>query len=303
MEQVSFEVADALNQPFPEGKFDLVWSMESGEHVRDKKKKLDVLHDGSVKLDGESQKDSSSALTISSDAYHFKHRRSFSKWNDDISQSGSTITETTQAGELISGSSCVSKLPIDEVTMSDHMDLLVEQVKMLAGEIAFGSSTLKRLVEQSANDPESSRAQTIMKLMTQCSEKGFELEIKSVDNCVLQEQLQMKCAENKEMEDKILHLEQQLASVSSGNKSYPSKNCVHDEYSEELRKKVQSQEIENEKLKLERVQILEENSGLHVQNKKLAEEASYAKELASAAAVELKNLAGDFARYSMLMTI
>ncbi|KAH6789395.1 Kinesin motor family protein [Perilla frutescens var. frutescens] len=305
--------------------------------------KLDVLHDGSVKLDGESQKDSSSALTISSDAYHFKHRRSFSKWNDDISQAGSTITETTQAGELISGSSCASKLPIDEVTMSDHMDLLVEQVKMLAGEIAFGSSTLKRLVEQSANDPESSRAQiqnleceiqekrnqmrvleqrivesgeasvanasmvemqqTIMKLMTQCSEKGFELEIKSADNRVLQEQLQMKCAENKEMEDTILHLEQQLASVSSGNKSYPSENCVPDEYSEELRKKVQSQlvcqEIENEKLKLERVQILEENSGLHVQNQKLAEEASYAKELASAAAVELKNLAGEVTKLSL----
>lgn len=73
---------------------------------------MDVLHDGSVKLDGENQKDSSSALTISSDAYHFKHRRSFGKWNDDISQAGSTITETTQAGELISGSSCASKLPI-----------------------------------------------------------------------------------------------------------------------------------------------------------------------------------------------
>lgn len=45
--------------------------------------------------------------------------------------------------------------------MSDHMDLLVEQVKVLAGEIAFGTSTLKRLVEQSANDPESSRTQVI----------------------------------------------------------------------------------------------------------------------------------------------
>lgn len=45
--------------------------------------------------------------------------------------------------------------------MSDHMDLLVEQVKMLAGEIAFGTSTLKRLVEQSASDPESSRIQVI----------------------------------------------------------------------------------------------------------------------------------------------
>ncbi|XP_047941730.1 kinesin-like protein KIN-7D, mitochondrial isoform X1 [Salvia hispanica] len=305
--------------------------------------KLDVLHDGSVKLDGENQKDSSSALIISSEAYHLKHRRSFSKWNDDISQAGSTLTETTRAGELISGSSCASKLPIDEVTMSDHMDLLVEQVKMLAGEIAFSTSTLKRLVEQSANDPESSRSQienlereiqekrkqmrvleqrivdsgeasvasasmvemqqTITKLMAQCSETGFELEIKSADNRVLQEQLQNKSAEIKELEEKILQLEQQLASVSSDNKSSTSGNCVPDEYTEELKKKVQlqlvHQEMETEKLKLQHVQILEENSGLHIQNQKLAEEASYAKELASAAAVELKNLAGEVTKLSL----
>ena len=59
------------------------------------------------------------------------------------------------------------------------------------------------------------------------------------------------------------------------------------------------QEIENEKLKLEHVQFSEENSGLHVQNQKLAEEASYAKELASAAAVELKNLAGEVTKLSL----
>jgi centromeric protein E len=43
--------------------------------------------------------------------------------------------------------------------MSDQMDLLVEQVKMLAGEIAFSTSTLKRLVEQSVNEPDSSKTQ------------------------------------------------------------------------------------------------------------------------------------------------
>ncbi|KAL9296149.1 hypothetical protein ACSQ67_022045 [Phaseolus vulgaris] len=36
--KVSFQVADALEQPFPDGKFDLVWSMESGEHMPDKTK-------------------------------------------------------------------------------------------------------------------------------------------------------------------------------------------------------------------------------------------------------------------------
>lgn len=36
--QVSFQVGDALQQPFPDGQFDLVWSMESGEHMPDKSK-------------------------------------------------------------------------------------------------------------------------------------------------------------------------------------------------------------------------------------------------------------------------
>ncbi|KAA3468090.1 kinesin-related protein 11 [Gossypium australe] len=47
------------------------------------------------------------------------------------------------------------------------------------------------------------------------------------------------------------------------------------------------------------VQLSEEASGLRVQNQKLAEEASYAKELASAAAVELKSLAGEVTKLSV----
>jgi centromeric protein E len=45
------------------------------------------------------------------------------------------------------------------VMTPDEIDLLVEQVKMLAGEIAFSTSTLKRLVDQSVNDPENSQTQ------------------------------------------------------------------------------------------------------------------------------------------------
>lgn len=36
LENVKFQVADALNQPFPDNSFDFVWSMESGEHMPDK---------------------------------------------------------------------------------------------------------------------------------------------------------------------------------------------------------------------------------------------------------------------------
>ncbi|XP_034710060.1 probable tocopherol O-methyltransferase, chloroplastic [Vitis riparia] len=42
-DKVSFQVADALDQPFPDGQFDLVWSMESGEHMPDKKKFVSEL--------------------------------------------------------------------------------------------------------------------------------------------------------------------------------------------------------------------------------------------------------------------
>lgn len=290
--------------------------------------KLDVLREGSLLVEGDNLKDSpSSALTVPS------HRRSSSKWNEDLSPTSSSITESTQVGELISG----SRLATGGMTMSDQMDLLVEQVKMLAGEIAFSTSTLKRLVEQSVNDPDSSKPQiqnlereiqekrrqmrvleqritesgeasianaslvdmqqTVMRLMTQCNEKGFELEIKSADNRILQEQLQNKCSENKELLEKVNLLQQRLAS-GHGDKS-PSDLSVSEEYVDELRKKLQSQENENERLKLEHVQFIEENSGLRVQNQKLAEEASYAKELASAAAVELKNLAGEVTKLSV----
>ncbi|XP_044509375.1 kinesin-like protein KIN-7D, mitochondrial [Mangifera indica] len=296
---------------------------------------LDLLREGSLVIDSESQKDSTSASALPSDlSYDFKHRRSSSKRNEEFSPASSTVTDSTQAGELISG----SKLPACGMT-SDQMDLLVEQVKMLAGEIAFSTSNLKRLMDQSANDPDNSKVQiqnlereiqekrrqmqvleqriiesgeasvanqsmvdmqqTVMRLMTQCNEKSFELELKSADNRILQEQLQHKCSENKELQEKLNLLEQRLASVTSDKSSGSSEHGVSDEYVDELRRKVQSQEIENEKLKLEHVQLSEENSGLRVQNQKLAEEASYAKELASAAAVELKNLAGEVTKLSL----
>ncbi|XP_050366543.1 kinesin-like protein KIN-7D, mitochondrial isoform X2 [Argentina anserina] len=298
--------------------------------------KLEVVRDGSLLIESENKDSPSSASGVPSDlSYDIRHKRSSSRWNEELSPAGSTITDLTHAGEVISG----SKLTTGGMTMTDHRDLLVEQVKMLAGEIALGTSTLKRMMEQSANDPDSSKVQienlehdihekrrqmrileqrinesgeasvsnatlvemqqTVNRLMTQCDEKGFELEIKSADNRILQEQLQNKCAENLELQEKVNQLERRLASVPGEKSSASSEYGVSEEYVDELRKKIQSQEIENERLKLEHVQFSEENSGLHVQNQKLAEESSYAKELASAAAVELKNLAGEVTKLSL----
>ncbi len=43
-ETVNFQVADALNIPFPDNNFDLVWSLESGEHMPDKTKFLEECY-------------------------------------------------------------------------------------------------------------------------------------------------------------------------------------------------------------------------------------------------------------------
>ncbi|XP_010526594.1 PREDICTED: kinesin-like protein KIN-7D, mitochondrial [Tarenaya hassleriana] len=284
-------------------------------HSAGKDDKLD-----SLLLDNENLASPSTALALSSDAsFDHKHRWSSSKSNEENFPAGSG-SELTQGG-----------------ITCDEMDLLVEQVKVLAGEIALSTSTLKRLVDQSVNDPENTQTQIqnlereiqekqrqmrvleqriiesgeasianasffemqqkVMTLMTQCNEKSFELEIKSADNRILQDQLQKKSAENDELQKKVTLLEQRLSALSSENSS-SSRSSVSVEYIE-MRKKIQTQEIENEKLKLEHVQLVEENSGLRVQNQKLAEEASYAKELASSAAVELKNLAGEVTKLSL----
>lgn len=253
------------------------------------------------------------SVSDSLDPLHGRHSRSLSKFSEEQTSSG--------------------------MSMSDQLDLLEEQVKMVAGEIALSNSTLKRLVEQSVDDPDNSKVQlqihnleheieekreqmrvleqrtieskeasmnsaslidmqqTVMRLMTQCNEKGFELEIKSADNRILQEQLNKKCAENKELQERLLHLQQQFNTVQNEMPSLIHEQNVFE--IDELKYKLHSMEVENKKLIHDRVQFIEQNHMLLDENKKFSEEASYAKELASAAAAELKNLTEEVTKLSL----
>ncbi|WOL10565.1 kinesin-like protein KIN-7K, chloroplastic [Canna indica] len=285
--------------------------------------KLDMLSEISPLVESESTMNDSvsSVLSDSLDTLaNVKSWRHSSKLKEEHSAVSGSVTDSMQTGTIT----------------SDEMDLLVEQVKMLAGEIAFNTSTLKRLMEQSVDDPDGRKTQieslereiqdkqrqmrvleqritengeasmanaslvdmqqTVMRLMTQCNEKAFELELKSADNRILQEQLQQKCSENKELEDKVSLLQQQQ--LTSLKNERLNEEIVPEE-NNSFKSKLRSQEAENEKLNLDRLQLIEENNGLLVQNQQLAEEASYAKELASAAAVELKNLAEEVTRLTL----
>ncbi|XP_062200832.1 kinesin-like protein KIN-7K, chloroplastic isoform X2 [Phragmites australis] len=277
--------------------------------------KLSTSQDSStlVQNEGTTKDSPSSALTDPLD--EISHLRSASGEHSSVTGSAS---DSMQAG----------------FTASDQMDLLIEQVKMLAGEVAFGTSSLKRLIEQSIDDPEGTKdqienlereiqqkrrhmraleqqimasgeasvanasmvdmQQTIAKLTAQCSEKTFELELKSADNRVLQEQLQLKNVEINDLQEKVLRLEQQL----SVKVDISPEQCTQQEIID-LKYKLQSKEAESENLKYEHLKVIEEHCNLVNQNHKLSEETAYAKELASSAAVELKNLAEEVTKLSI----
>ncbi|PSS31895.1 Kinesin-like protein [Actinidia chinensis var. chinensis] len=234
------------------------------------------------------------------------------------------------------------------------MDLLREQVKILAGEVALCTSSLKILSEQAASKPEDSQlqeqkqklkdeikkkklqirvleqqmagsvemtqrtsnniatSQALSKLATQLNEKTFDLEIKSADNRILQEQLQLKISENAEMQETVLLLRRQLDSLLS-EKTYScpqhpadigrQKTCAEESSDKRYEGKDGSHAYEEtcidestptSVMSLNRIfsqeQSKEFNSNISMHSKLLMQEASYAKELAADAAVELRNL-------------
>ncbi|KAH9321253.1 hypothetical protein KI387_015892, partial [Taxus chinensis] len=307
-------------------------------------------------------------------------RKSVSLRVDDVAPVKDSFPERTQAGDLFSATVRGRRPPPTGTTMADQMDLLREQVKMLAGEVALCSSSLKRLSEQAASNPDDIQlqaqmqnmkdeiqekkrqmqvlekrminsiesgpnttnilemSQCISKLTAQLNEKTFELEIKTADNRVLQEQLQSRVSELNEMQETTLSLRQQLTAAMEKKSPEESQPSIHyntgswlntSSLSGELRNvensldgdrsaltnqlsrgylaveedtslqsQVLMQAAEIEKLKQDKVRLVEEKDGLEVHSQKLAEEAAYAKELASAAAVELKALAEEVTKLS-----
>ncbi|ESQ34622.1 hypothetical protein EUTSA_v10006746mg [Eutrema salsugineum] len=285
-----------------------------------------------------------------------------------------SFPERTVAGDLFSATVGPGDPSLIGTTIADQMDLLHEQTKILVGEVALRTSSLKRLSEQAARNPEDvhirdqiqkledeisekkdqiraleqqmigtfgmshttdslGMSQVLSKLTMQLNEKIFEHEIKSADNRILQEQLQMTKSENAEMQETIILLRQQLDSLAERQSTY-TQQIVGDEssgkntdnrngeeseiysgagtptsvmslnrvFAQEETKEIKdettlnSQALEIENLKKEKMRLIEEKDEFGKLNKKLTEEASYAKELASAAAVELQNLAEEVTR-------
>ncbi|CAJ1907718.1 unnamed protein product [Sphenostylis stenocarpa] len=225
------------------------------------------------------------------------------------------------SGEVALHSSALKRLS-DEATKNPQNGQIHVEMKNLKDEITAKSEQIDLLEKQISNSfvasdktEQSGALQTVAELMAQLNEKSFELEVKAADNRIIQEQLNQKICECESQQETIASLKQQLADASelrsfspvvnhsqnlSVTKDYPGeihldKGNLMNNYSNE-RIHLQAQISEIEELKQRVAELAESKEQLEFRNQKLAEESSYAKGLASAAAVELKALSEEVAK-------
>ncbi|XP_052172424.1 kinesin-like protein KIN-7K, chloroplastic [Diospyros lotus] len=199
-----------------------------------------------------------------------------------------------------------------------HVEIrkLNDEVKRKNEQIALLEKQISDSIISSDDKIENAEAsQPVAELMAQLNEKSFELEVKAADNRIIQEQLNQKICECEGLQETIVSLKQQLSdTLKLGNfspivghserhsetKSIQGELCMVKE-SNVLKDSndtflLQAQAIESEDLKQRVAELTEAKEQLEHRNRKLAEESSYAKGLASAAAVELKALSEEVAK-------
>ncbi|KAJ6425743.1 hypothetical protein OIU84_026342 [Salix udensis] len=265
--------------------------------------------------------------------YHTESRLSHPLLTES-SPSADFLSEVRQDIEVPEDNFIGQETPSTSIRTSDQIDLLREQQKILSGEVALHSSALKRLSEEASRNPQNEEiqlemkklsdeikvkneqiallekhiadsimashnntdnleaSQTIAELAAQLNEKSFELEVKTADNRVIQEQLNEKICECEGLQETIVSLKQQLSDALDSKQLSPL--ATSKDRKEDLLLKAQATEIEELKQKADA--LTESKEQLETRNQKLAEESSYAKGLASAAAVELKALSEEVAK-------
>ncbi|PPD89221.1 hypothetical protein GOBAR_DD13836 [Gossypium barbadense] len=173
--------------------------------------------------------------------------------------------------------------PLTSLKAIDQIDLLREQQKILSGEVALHSSALKRLSEEAMRNPQNE--QQIQVEMKKLSDeiRGKNEQIASLEKQIAESILM----EKPEISQSVAELVAQL-----NEKSFELEVidflCI---LFHVLLRAIYVAEIEELKQKV--VELTESKEHLELRNQKLAEESSYAKGLASAAAVELKALSEE----------
>ncbi|XP_058204815.1 kinesin-like protein KIN-7K, chloroplastic [Rhododendron vialii] len=218
------------------------------------------------------------------------------------------------SGEVALHSSALKRLS-EEAARNPKKEHILAEIRKLNDEIRRKNEQIALLEKQiddsiiSSNDKmdngEASLA--LAELMEQLNEKSFELEVKTADNRVIQEQLNHKIQECEGLQETVASLKQQLSDalelttirpiVGHSQRSLEAIS-VQVEHSIDSSKVMllQSQATEIEELKQRAAELTEAKEQLELRNQKLAEDSTYAKGLASAAAVELKALSEEVAK-------
>lgn len=218
------------------------------------------------------------------------------------------------SGEVALHSSALKRLS-EEAARNPKKEHIHAEIRKLNDEIRRKNEQIALLEKQiddsiiSSNDKmdngEASLA--LAELMEHLNEKSFELEVKTADNRVIQEQLNHKIRECEGLQETVASLKQQLSDaleltairpiVGHSQRSLEA-TSVQVEHSIDSSKVMllQSQATEIEELKQRVAEVTEAKEQLELRNQKLAEDSTYAKGLASAAAVELKALSEEVAK-------
>ncbi|TYJ39593.1 hypothetical protein E1A91_A04G080000v1 [Gossypium mustelinum] len=219
------------------------------------------------------------------------------------------------SGEVALHSSALKRLSEEAMRNPQNEQQIQVEMKKLSDEIRGKNEQIASLEKQiaesilvSPNKMEKSEiSQSVAELVSQLNEKSFELEVKAADNRIIQEQLNLKICECEGLQETVASLKQQLSdALESQNVSPIAPNsqqfggmkglqmdneaAASKDSDEDL---LLAQVAEIEELKQKVVELTESKEQLELRNQKLAEESSYAKGLASAAAVELKALSEE----------
>ncbi|KAK8971553.1 Kinesin-like protein NACK2 [Platanthera guangdongensis] len=187
-----------------------------------------------------------------------------------------------------------------------------DEMKVKSRDMASLDKHIAALVSAKSNHEKLDISPSYATLMDQLNDKSFELEVKTADNRVIQDQLQQKICECEELQEMVTSLTRQLSEVldrrntsSTNSVQYNIEEMnIHELLRRESLQSIKSNselpqvhpEIEIEDLKHKLWELKEAKSNLEVQNQKLAEESQYAKGLASAAGVQLKALSEEMTK-------
>ncbi|KAG0486923.1 hypothetical protein HPP92_009018 [Vanilla planifolia] len=221
------------------------------------------------------------------------------------------------SGEVALCSSVLKRLS-DEAAKSPKKEQIQIEMRKVTNEIKEKSQQMASLERHIADSlstngskyEKSELSVSYADLVDQLNEKIFELEVKTADNRVIQDQLQQKICECEELQETVNSLRQQLGEVlnhRNGSSSNPGQHVIDEMNIHELIRRKESltlresnseeqqvqQESEIEELKGKVSVLTEAKRQLEMQNQKMAEECQYAKGLASAAGVELKALSEE----------